>query len=234
MNSLTRARSVYSCLLLALLSFALVSCSTVSPEAKAGLRKVVVLNGVSTELTRFHVGMTVFTNKGHLKTQAPELRGRVDELLVAELKRRLPQAQIVVDKANSQKLSGISHYKEVNALQASVSQQTGADAILVLTSHGYYPYGTPSHMSAENGLWHGGSLQSGGYAVESFLSMRLVDAKTQKTIGQGFPSAATEQVDGPFPPEGSDFSAVHRSKIVDTVMKSITAKVLTTFKQMGL
>jgi hypothetical protein len=220
--------------LVALGAIFITSCSSVSPQVKSNLRKVVVVNGLSSEVTRYHIGFTVFTNKAAPKSNVPELRSRLDALLAQELKRRLPNSQVVFDHASGQKLASIKHYKDISALKASMAQQSGADALVVVTSHEYYPYGIAGGMTAANGLWHSGSLGAGTTVAESFVTLTMVDAKTQKTLGSGWPMAATTVVEVPFPAEGADFTPQDRAKVVDTLMASITQKVTKTLDQAGL
>lgn len=220
--------------LLALAASLLVSCSTVSPQMKSGLKKVVVINGLSPEVTCYHVGLTVFTNKQAPKISMPELRTKLDVLLATELKTRLPQAQIEFDHKSGLTLVDTKHYKEKNALYARVAQQTGADALVVVNSHQYFPYGIPSSMAAANGLWHSGPVEAGGCAAESFAMLEVLDGKTLKVIGTGWPTAATEAVEVSFPQDGAEFAPQDREKVVGSFMKSITQKVTKTFAQIGL
>lgn len=209
-------------------------CSTVSSQVKAGLKKVVVINGMSPEVTCYHVGITAFTNKQAPKSSMPELRTKVDALLATELKTRLPQTQIEFDHKGGFTLVETKHYKEKEALYARVAQQTGADALIVVDSHSFYPYGIPSYMSADNGLWHSGPIEAGGCSAESFPTLVMLDGKTLKAIGTGWPTAATESVEVSFPKEGMPFSPQDREKVVQAFMNSITKKVTKTFSQIGL
>jgi hypothetical protein len=232
LHSLVRKMTFLLAISMAL--FSLSSCTTVSPETKAGLRKIVVLNAASTEVKRFHIGFTAFTNKGDMTSRMPELRTQLNSLLLQELTRRLPHAQIIFDDANAQRLAGVKGPSQANAVYASAAQNASADALIVVDDHAYYPYGVPSNLAAENGLWHGGNLEGGSTTAESFVSVTLIDGKTNKVIGSGWPKGAVGTTTVPFPPKGADYQGADRAKVVEALMKSISAKIVSNLDQSGL
>lgn len=221
-------------LVYALLLTQLSSCSTIPEATKQGFRKGVVLNAISTEVTRYHVGLTVFTNKGPLTSQFPELRPQLDSFLKQELSQRLPNAKIVFDSATAGRIAETKKPAETKALIASAAQQAQADFVITVRSHRYYPYGIPSYMSAAHGLWHGGSLEAGSATAESYVVLEVIDPKTGKVIGTGFPNKAGEEAAVSYPLEGSDFSAAERAKVIEAIMKGLTKKLTNSLNQVGL
>jgi hypothetical protein len=227
-------RKAVSFLVGALGFLALSGCTTVPPEAKAGMKKIVVLNAASSEVTRHHVGFTVFTNVYGQKSEMPELKTELNSLLRQELSNRLPGAQLVFDSANAQRLAGTSGLSKIAAVYASAAQAAKADTVIALKTRPYFPYGMPQGMTAEHGLWHGGSLQGGTTTVESYLSITVWDSNTGKIIGQGMPMIGAGTVEVPFPPKGSDYQGADRATVLKALLETITKKVTSCLDEAGL
>jgi|694.fasta_scaffold110942_5 hypothetical protein len=219
-----------------MLTFLLAGCSSAPIQSKTEYKKVVILNGISTEVVAYYKGLTVFTNDTYPKLKMPELRSSLDALLLSEFRSRLPQAQVVVDHANGEKLSKLKDQKEIRALKAGVAQQSGADAVVIVTSHKYFPYGYPASMSAENGLWSSSVLGTETAFVESYISAKVWDVKSQKDLGSiwSMPSTGGVEVKVSFPFDGAQFSPQDREAILRSLNKNITRKVSKQLDQSGL
>ncbi len=180
------------CLSLLLVCTALTQCAVpVSAEKKASIRKVAIVNYVEPAVTRYKVGFTVFGNDMDGKVVLDELRPRMQAILEQEARARFPQVITVSNPPELPRGNMLTgRALEIDDVAVKVGKQTGADAVLMVIPFPYYPYGTPSYMTAAGlGYWHVG--RDSAY-VMCYARTALYDGATGKWIGN--PRAYSNQI----------------------------------------
>lgn len=167
--------SKISHLLCAILScLILVQCSSINPERKAAIKKVVVATDVRDEIARYHVGLTVFTNKTYPIVKDTRLTAGVRRVLEEETRNRLPSVVFATESLPKKPRSMFksADYKSW-AMEAARKHQ--ADAVLIVLGRNFYPYGAPPYMKAEGmGIWHTHVLGKSAQ-VECYLACMILD-----------------------------------------------------------
>jgi hypothetical protein len=172
-----------------LISLTLVQCTTLTPEQKAGINKVVVANYLEPKVTRYKVGVTAFGNKELGTTNLPALERGITEVLQDELKPRF--RSVIYDRGSVPLTKPDLLMGRTNAGQFAMSlgQKHRADAVLLISGYRYYPYGVPSYLSAEgHGLWYDAF---GNAKANCYASVQFLDAKTGEPLAV-YPSVREE------------------------------------------
>ncbi|TDU71219.1 hypothetical protein EI77_02341 [Prosthecobacter fusiformis] len=202
--------------LLMLCSLMLCQCTTISPEAKANIKKVVVATNVGHKVTRQKVGFTAFGNSAISSIETPELRSEVQKMLKAEISSRFPTTVFASEQPPPNPKSMFGKYPDYKTWAKNLAAKYQADAVLLITGIYGYPYAAPSYMTAEGmGIWHIGD----NAVVENYTYISLMDAVTGNRLAFSTRMYGGQTIKVPALDNFNDYTSAEKTRLIQACVE---------------